>query len=35
MNEIMEKLINKCICFRENFPDHHIRDKLDSYELKM
>ena len=31
----MEKLINKCICFfYENFPNHHILDKLDSHELK-
>ena len=31
-HEIMKKLINKCICFCENFPNHHILDKLDSHE---
>ena len=31
-HDIMEKLINKCICVFENFPNHHILDKLDSHE---
>ena len=31
-HEIMEKLINKWICFCEDFPNHHILDKLDSHE---
>ena len=31
-HDIMEKLINKYICFFENFPNHHILDKLDSHE---
>ena len=34
-HEIMENLINKYICFYENFPDYHILDKLDSHELNM
>ena len=31
-HDIMEKLINNCIYFCENFPNHHIIDKLDSHE---
>ena len=27
-HEIMEKLINKCVCFYENFHNHHILDEL-------
>ena len=29
----MEKLINKCICFFRELPNHDILDKLDSHEL--
>ena len=34
MHEIMEKLINKCICFCDNFLNHNNQDKLDYHELQ-